>query len=344
MIAATNIKCIEISEPGQIPNEIYSSTEPVLLKGLIREWELVRAGLRSNLEAIDYLKSHYNGNLSLVCFGDPSIKGRLFYDDDLSKLNYETKRARIDETLDLILETIDDPEPPAYYIASNHIDTHFLPDFRAKNDIIFNRSSVNLNLRNPLASIWIGGPTTASCHYDAPNNIACCVVGKRSFTLFPPEQIHNLYPGPFEPTPGGQAISMVDFRDPDFKKHPRFKDAMEAARIVEMNPGDALYLPPMWWHHVEALSPFNILVNYWWSNSPEYLDTPMHALKHAMLSLRDRPANEKEAWRHVFEYYVFGPKDLPGEHLPAHAKGELGPMDDLTARKLRAYLLNRLNR
>jgi hypothetical protein len=312
MIMGINTQSIDVSKPGHIPDVVYSSTEPLLLRGLVREWELVQSGLRSNLDAIDYLKSHYNGNFSLVCFGDTSIKGRLFYNDDLTRLNYETRRARIDETLDLILQTIDDPEPPAYYIASNHIDTHFLPDFRVGNDIVFNRPDGDTKLKNPLASIWIGSPTTASCHYDAPSNIACCVVGKRRFTLFPPEQIHNLYPGPFEPTPGGQAISMVDFKNPDLEKHPRFKHAMAAAQIVEMNPGDALYLPPMWWHHVEALSPFNVLVNYWWSNSPDYMGTPMNALKHAMLSLRDRPENEKEAWKHVFEYYVFGPASLPG--------------------------------
>lgn len=268
----------------------------------------------------------------------------MFYNDDVTQLNYETRRARIDETLDQILQTVGDEQPPAFYVASNHVDTHFLPGFRQENDLAFPFLAADTRLKAPLASIWIGGPTIASCHYDAPYNVACCVVGKRRFTLLPPEQIHNLYPGPLGPTPGGQAISMVNFHNPDYEKHPRFKQALTAAQVAELEPGDALYIPSMWWHHVEALSPLNILVNYWWSTTPGYMGTPMNALKHAMLSLRDRPENEKQAWRHIFEYYIFGPAERATEHLPEHARGELGPMDELTARKLRAFLLNSLNR
>jgi hypothetical protein len=196
----------------------------------------------------------------------------------------------------------------------------------------------------PLGSIWIGNRTTATAHFDMSHNLAVCAVGKRRFTLFPPEQVENLYPGPLEPTPGGQVVSMVDFRDPDWQRFPRFREAVAAGQVADLEPGDVLFYPALWWHHVEALEAFNVLVNYWWNTSPAFMDTPWNTILHGMLSLRDRPEPEKQAWRALFDYYIFGPGDRPVAHLPEAAQGALAPLDDMRARRLRAMLLNKLNR
>jgi hypothetical protein len=214
-----------------------------------------------------------------------------------------------------------------------------LPGFRHDNDLDLGAQGIDAP-----PAIWIGNRTIASCHYDSPNNIACCVVGRRRFTLFPPEQIFNLYPGPLDPTPGGQAISLVDFANPDFGKYPRFEQALEFAQVTEVGPGDAVFVPSMWWHHVQGLSAFNTLVNYWWSSVPAFIPTPMHALYHAIWALRDRPESEKQAWKNVFQYYVFGPAELAGEHFPEAARGLLGPLTDDQARFMRSMLINKLNR
>jgi hypothetical protein len=271
-------------------------------------------------------------------FGEPEIAGRLFYNEDLTDLNAEVRRASLAEVLDDIHEHLHDDWPPTFYIGSTTIDA-CLPGLRRENDVAFGAPGFDA-----LASIWIGNRTLVSCHHDAPNNLACCVVGRRRFTVFPPEQIANLYPGPLDPTPGGQAVSMVDFANPDFEKYPRFRDALAAGQVADMEPGDALFLPSLWWHQVEALSAFNVLINYWWSLAPKFMGTPMNVLHHALLSLRDRPESEKQAWKSVFDYYVFGPSGRAAEHLPEHARGALGPMDDLKARQIRAMLLNSLNR
>jgi len=313
--------------------ELVAEGEPAVLRGLVKDWGLVQAGLKSDREAMQYILSFYNGRVVSASFGDPSIRGHLFYNEDFTKLNFESRRTAIDAVLKEIEAHFDDAEPPTHYIASTLVDTCF-PDFRRENDI---------KLDAP-PSIWIGSRTIASCHYDAPNNIACCAVGRRRFTLFPPEQIFNLYPGPLDPSPGGQAISLVDFANPDFDRHPRFRDALGAAQTAELEPGDAVFVPSMWWHHVEGLSRFNTLVNYWWSSSPKFIPTPMNTLYQALWSIRDRPEREKQAWKNVFEYYVFGPAERAGEHLPEQARGVLGPIDDTMARQLRAMLLNNLNR
>lgn len=329
-------------QPDRIPyQELMRAETPVILKGLAGSWPLVRAGLESPGRAMDYLKSFYGGKKIISYTGLPGIKGRFFYNEDLSGLNFETAWVQLDEFLDRICAHLGDPRAPSFYIGSTTVDT-YLPGLRAENDLVLNDEMFRLN--RPLVSIWIGNRTTASAHYDLSNNIACCAVGRRRFTLFPPEQIDNLYPGPLEPTPGGQVVSMVDPGNPDFEKYPRFRQAIAAGEVAEMEAGDVLFYPSMWWHHVEALEDFNILINYWWSTTPEYIDTPQNTLLHALLSLRDRPPHEKKAWKALFDYYVFGPSEHAGEHLPEHARGNLGPMDELKARRLRAYLLKRLNR
>jgi hypothetical protein len=70
----------------------------------------------------------------------------------------------------------------------------------------------------------------------------------------------------------------------------------------------------------------------------------MITLLHALLSLRDRPEAEKQSWRALFDYYVFGPAERAGEHLPPHARGPLGKLDQTGARRLRAQVMQRLNR
>lgn len=325
-----------------IPRDVINSAEPVVLKQLVGDWPMVQAGQVSDRESVDYLKSFYNGTPTIVCKIPAKNKGRMFYSDDCTKLDYESFKGRIDETLDAILAGVNQINDPAYYIASNIIDTH-LPGFRHENDIVLPREK-HPDAMEERVSIWIGGATTATCHFDALDNIACCVAGKRKFTLFPPDQIRNLYPGPLEPTPGGQVISLVDFQNPDFQKFPRFQDALLTAQVADLEPGDALFLPSMWWHHVEGLASYNILVNYWWDDAPSFLTSGMNALHLAMLGIRDKSAHEREGWKHVFNHYIFDGPEKANSFIPVEARGFLHTLDRLGVRKLRALLINKLNR
>ena len=330
---------LEGCQPGDLPlQELLSGGEPVVLRGLVKDWALVKAGLGSVASAMDYLRGLYNGKPLGASFGEPRIAGRLFYEEDFTKLNFTSRRVTLDEVLNAIEQHLHDEQPPTFYIGSTVVDSSF-PGFRKDNALAFTSHGVD-----PPPTIWIGNRTVASAHYDAPNNLACCAVGKRRFTVFPPEQIFNLYPGPLDPTPGGQAISLVDFADPDAGKHPRFREALAAGQAADLEPGDAIFIPSLWWHHVEGLSAFNTLVNYWWSSSPAFIPTPMNALYHALWTIRDRPEREKQAWKQVFDYYVFGPAQFAGEHIPEQARGVLGPIDDARARQIRAMLINLLNR
>jgi hypothetical protein len=333
------VRILEGYTPQDLPlSELIAGTEPVLLKGLVRSWNIVAKGIESDQAAIQYLAAFDSGKPVPAAFAPPDSQGRLYYNDDLTQLNFQSRQLPISEVLRLLEGTFGQSDSPGIYVASALID-RCLPGFRRENDLALGAQGVEAP-----PSIWIGNRITASCHYDVPHNIACCVIGRRRFTLFPPEQISNLYPGPLDPTPGGQAISLVDFSAPDLARFPRFAQALEHASVVELAAGDALYIPSLWWHHVQGLNRFNVLVNYWWKVTPKHIANPVGALQYAMWTLRNRPEAEKQAWKAIFDYYVFGPAGDAADHLPAVARGILGPIDETRARQIRAQLINDLNR
>ena len=137
---------------------------------------------------------------------------------------------------------------------------------------------------------------------------------------------------------------MVDFSSPDLERFPRFAEALDNAQVAELEPGDAVFVPSLWWHHVEGLAPFNVLVNYWWRDAPSYLGQPEDALFHAILALRDLPGADKARWRALFDHYVFTNGADVTQHLPPEARGILAPLDAETAGQIRAKLLRSLSR
>lgn len=336
--AAEPIEEIAGIDPQALPDRLLASPRPLVVRGLVEHWPMVQASRRSPEDAIGYLKGFERPCAPPVVatVGPPGIQGRFFYDADLQAFNFRQEKVPLGVALDTLRKYLPDPAPPAIYVASTTIDT-WLPGFRAHNDFA-------MAGREPLASIWIGNRTRIAAHQDVPDNLACVVAGRRRVTLFPPGQLPNLYVGPLDFTPAGQPISLVDFAAPDLQRHPRFAEAWKHARVAELAPGDAVLIPSMWWHHMEGLEPFNVLVNYWWRQSPAWMDTPMNALMLALMTVRDLPPEQRAIWRDVFDHYVFQPGEAVADHVPEPARGVLGPLDENRARELRARLLKRLNR
>lgn len=319
---------------GPLTDQLLTSTEPLILRGLVAHWPCVRAARERQGDS--YLRRYYRNATVTALLGGPEMKGRFFYNDDLSGFNFAPVHAKLDAILDELAKHSDNPEPPAIYVGSTTVDT-CLPGFREEND-------VDLGERDALMSIWIGNRTRIAAHYDLPDNLACVAAGHRRFTLFPPGQLSNLYVGPLDFTPAGQAISLVDFAAPDLGRFPRFAQAMEHAQVADLGPGDAIFIPSMWWHHVEALDPFNVLINYWWRQSPPHMDTPTNALMMALMTMRDLPPAQRAAWQEIFRHYVFEAGAATSSHIPPQALRVLAPLDDDAARVLRAQLLKKMNR
>ncbi|ALN92604.1 cupin-like domain-containing protein [Lysobacter gummosus] len=327
-------------DAAALPPSLLHPTRPYVLRGVAANWPIARAGAASAPEAIGYLKDFARDTPVTVSVAPAQAGGRISYREDLQGFSFTQERAPLPVVLDTLLRQLDDPAAPTLYVGSTTIDT-WLPGLRDHNDFGF-------GALQPLASIWIGNRTRIPAHQDVPDNIACVVAGRRRVTLFPPDQLQNLYIGPLDRTPAGQAVSLVDFAAPDYRhdeqRFPKFAEALRHAQSAELAPGDAVLIPSMWWHHIEALDAFNVLVNYWWRQSPKWMDTPMNALMLAIMSVRDLPPEQREVWREVFRHYVFDADAQTAAHIPEAARGMLAPIDELRARELRARLLQALNR
>ena len=330
------VREVPVGTPGELPKDVMGSAEPLLLKGLVSHWPVVKAALDSPAAVERYIQRFDAGSTINAVYGDPGHRGRIFYNEDLSGFNFQTVQSRLSRVMDDVRAQSHESDPAGVYVGSTPVDK-VLPGFRSENDI-------GLDGVQALVSIWLGNRSRIAAHFDQPDNIACCASGHRRFIFFPPQEIVNLYPGPMHFTPAGQIISMVDFEEPDYERFPKFRKALEKAQVADLHPGDAVYVPSMWWHHVEGLEILNILINYWWNATPTWMDAPANVLDYALLALRDLPRRQRDAWRALFDFYVFDFDEESIEHIREDRRGTLAPVDEMTARRLRAQLLKNLNR
>ncbi len=332
----TTIKSITYTGGKDFFENLFASDEPVILRKLVSSWPAVQAATESQESIHKYLLQFYQGADVLGFFGQPEDGGRIFFDESFSGFNYKKILFQLDDALKKLAEFRGAEKPPTLYIGSTSVD-QYLPGFRSQNDL-------PLDHLNPFMGIWLCNRSRIAAHWDNPPNIACCVSGRRRFTLFPFSQMDNLYVGPLDKTPAGQAISLVDFHEPDFEKHPKFREALKHAQTAELEPGDALYIPGMWWHHVESLDSLNILVNYWMSDYAQSHGNAIDAMYHAILAIRELPEKQRNAWKMMFDRYVFDFDEETIKHIPDHAKGVLGSANPDWGRRIRAYLISQLNR
>ena len=317
--------------------EIVPKGEPAVFRGMMNNWPVVQAAADSDEELARLLHSAATDEPFEAWFGAPGLDGQFNYNADFSGFNFERRMATLEQLLDLLLRQRGVEQPYSMYAGGIPIRKH-LPQ------LIPTISVPMLDMqRDTLISLWLGNKTHTATHWDQSQNLACVVAGRRRWTLFPPEQLKNLYVGPLDFTLAGQPISLVDIDEPDLKTYPRFAEALEAAQQVELEPGDALYLPAMWWHDVRSLEDFGALINFWWRDGEPPLLTPLNALYHAVITVKDLPPHEKKAWRNMFGHYIFGDDGDPVEHLPEKGRGLLGTRTPELVERVKKLLIKALS-
>lgn len=322
------------ASPDEFHDLVRNSYEPLVIRGLAQDWEIVKAAGESPRAAADYLKKFDTGRALPVVVAPFETGGRLTYNDDHTGFNFTREESTLSAGLDRLLAR------------SNEAQDSFM--FFQCVPVSASAPGLASDINNPLVPgsskphIWIGSKITVAAHFDEAKNIAVVAAGRRRFTLFPPAQVENLYVGRLDFTPAGQPISLVDFRAPDFEKFPRFEQALESALSVELAPGDAIYMPAPWWHHVESQERLNVLVNFWWDGAYAASGLPFTALVHAIQAFRHLPADERQAWKDMLDHYVFESHGDPAAHLAPHDPGILGRMSPPLAKHIDRWLAQQI--
>jgi hypothetical protein len=314
--------------------DIALRCEPVVFRQLCAGWPVLHAAEESRQALAAYLGRYDAGYKAEAFRGGPAIAGRYHYGGDLEGFNFERQTLGLSEALALIAECAAEPERGTLYLGSLPANRH-MPGFAAENRLSFLPPDVE-------PRVWIGNASVVSCHYDTFDNLACVIAGRRCFTLYPPDAIGDLYVGPIDHTMAGQPVSLAAGSAPGDPRYPRFETARERALSVELGPGDALYLPKLWWHQVEATEPLNLLVNFWWDAFRAGPDAPISTMMLAMIAIAERPEKERAAWSAFFDHYVFRPNGHPLAHLPEEKRGILGPLARGNYGRIRAAVMRAL--
>jgi hypothetical protein len=320
----------------QFLETIRPAGQPAVMRGLAADWPAVEAARRSDEDFVAYLRRFRTDRPVSAIVGEPEIEGRFLYTDDLRELNFTRGVSPLDPFLDRLLRDRTNPRPYAMAVQAEEVPAT-LPGFERENRIDLVEPGV-------VPRAWIGNRIRVAPHYDLMENIGILVAGRRRFTLFPPDEIKNLYVGPFELTPAGTPVSLVDLAHPDFERFPKFAEALNRAQVAELEPGDAIYIPFHWWHGVDSLEPVNLFVNYWWNDRLPETGNPYDALIHAFCAIKALPPEQRSVWRTIFDHYVFEANGDPAEHLPPDVRGVLGQASPELLNGLRSMLRQMVGR
>lgn len=139
------------------------------------------------------------------------------------------------------------------YYTGNLNSPDLLNDLHPYNDLLLTPDRAHVIL-------WVGqAGVIAHTHLDSYDNFFVQLRGRKRFLLFEPAQAEYLHPYPFLHPSHAQA--QVDIHN---ASHPGVWPEMQHIKCIEavLGPGDMLYLPPLWWHMVEALD-VSVSVNLW---------------------------------------------------------------------------------
>ena len=210
-------------------HEYYSRNRPVILTGLMQNWKAL------SLWTTEYFKARYGSETVEISAGrdsDPS--------HDVNAENHYRK-VLFSDYVDMVTKGGESND--YYLIARNHVLKKkafrgLLEDIEAFPEYLNPKTAENIRM-------WFGPAGAVSqLHCDRTNVLMAQVYGRKRIKLIPSNQLPVVY------SVRG-TYSQVDCENPDYEKYPLFKEVTISDLVLE--PGEVLFIPVGWWHHVRSL-------------------------------------------------------------------------------------------
>ncbi|CAK9016599.1 Bifunctional peptidase and arginyl-hydroxylase JMJD5 (JmjC domain-containing protein 5) (Jumonji C domain-containing protein 5) (L-arginine (3R)-hydroxylase KDM8) (Lysine-specific demethylase 8) [Durusdinium trenchii] len=122
------------------------------------------------------------------------------------------------------------------------------------------------------SNMWLGAGGTVGClHFDPFDNLLGQVSGSKTFWVLPPGAVEegHLREARFSLSQNGTVLRSELLNSTSIVNTPEDTRVAEAAVGCTVAPGDLLFLPAFWWHHVESSEAgsdgWNMAVNNWYS-------------------------------------------------------------------------------
>ena len=227
--------------PSEFRELSRNYTRPVLLTGVVKEWAA------HEIWSFEYMHTIL-GDLPVCVSHSP--KGYFDGDPDLGFLGRFQYMTFGDFCRSLASEI-----PQRFYLTQQSLDSKGFCNLKKDMPAVpyFDRE------KHISTNIWIGGGGIVSpLHNDAPHNLFAQIRGRKRFTLYSPANSNYLYAYP--PASKIPHMSQVNVDAVDRKRFPLFSHAQAQVLVVE--PGDLLFLPSGWWHHVYSITK-SISINFW---------------------------------------------------------------------------------
>jgi [protein]-arginine 3-hydroxylase / protease len=244
----TESTCIDRIAPPSVDEfeaRYVKRSRPVIVRGAIDDWPAMK------LWSPEHLKVRFGNRQVRVA----RARNGTFYDPKVG-LHYES--IRFADYVDLLA-------------AGKPIDRFM--EFRVHelmpelfDDII--RPPYCCDARWFRSKFWFTGPDTkSSLHRDLPQNLYAQLVGRKKFILLDRRftrmvHQHSLLSGVLSGVPN---YSPIDPEAPDLVRYPRFRGA--PLLVADLEPGDLLYIPSLWWHQGHSVDT-SVSLSLWWVRGP----------------------------------------------------------------------------